>query len=90
MSKRKAKFLQNSSWANPSDKPKQWRSGASNGSHSMADGGTTSNSESQKLRIITQVKVWHKEGKLDDMVKCPFCGTPVSVKNFERHVKRKH
>jgi len=97
MSKKATRFQKSSGWSSrPSGgggkeaSPKPSRSDVSMGSQRMADGGKTSNREVDKHRLITQVKVWHKEGKIGDMVKCPFCKCPVSVHNFARHVRRLH
>lgn len=97
MSKKATRFAQNSGWssrgsgvARKGSRVKPLRNGVSTGSQQMADGGATSNREVEKHRLITQVKVWHKEGKIGDMVKCPFCKCPVSVHNFARHVRRSH
>ena len=90
MSKRHSKFNQRSSFSNREEnqRPKQWRSGASNGSHSMADGEATCNSETDKLRMITQVEVMHKKGLIADRVKCPICQESMKTENFGRHMRR--
>lgn len=92
MSKRQVKFNQRSSFSNREEnqRPKQWRSGASNGSHAMADGGVTCNSEIDKLRMITAVEVMHKKGEIADRVRCPICDVSLSTVNFGQHMRRKH
>lgn len=91
MSKKASKFSKSSGWmsregggAEKSEIRRPARADISIGSQHMADGGEVDNREVDKHRLITQVKVWHKEGKIGGMVKCPFCKCPVSVHNFAR------
>ena len=97
MSKKAARFEKSSGWSSrPSgaggkeESLKPSRNDVSMSSQQMADGKKISNREVDKHRLITQVKVWHKEGKLGDKLRCPFCNAPVSVHNFARHVRRLH
>ena len=97
MSKKASRFSRSSGWksrqsgtAEKGNSPRPLRADVSAGSQNLADGGSSSITEVMKHRLITQVKILYKEGKLEELIKCPLCKQPVSPKNFSNHVRRKH